>query len=440
VKILFILPEYLPHSGGGICTYYRHYINAIKPHCSKISVLVGSAYTQSELSFEDDGVEINYLDPGIYQRYVKQFSKYDLFPEYRNSLASAWAMWEQAKEGEGFDIIECTDFGLGFVPWVINHHKPLITRLHGSAGQIALHENRIDGVQDELFRSAELQLLPLCDTLITHSLTNQQFWLNQLGHQQVHNIYPAFNDVSQPVPLSERENYGLVTARIQRWKGPEELCEALALTSAGPAIKWIGRDMVFNNQKTTLQYLSEKFPSVVGQKVVFAGALPSADVSLLQQKAKFGLIPSTWDMFNFTCLEFMAAGTPVICSDGAGVSSLIEDGKNGFKYQSGDAAALARCIEKINTLPANRYMDIALAGIDTVTSKLSAQQIADNNLVIYSEVRDSFHPGSSSAFLDAAYRPSNHPYTVADSLNKQPLKYLTSYTLRRLADKYLKRK
>ena len=54
-------------------------------------------------------------------------------------------MYEQAGEGQDFDVIECADFGLGFIPWVINRHKPVITRFHGSSGQIHLHEPKEQG-------------------------------------------------------------------------------------------------------------------------------------------------------------------------------------------------------------------------------------------------------------------------------------------------------
>ena len=59
---MFILPEYYPHSGAGISTYYQHYIKAIKPYCNRIKVLVGSGYLQGGNSLSVDGVEIEFLE------------------------------------------------------------------------------------------------------------------------------------------------------------------------------------------------------------------------------------------------------------------------------------------------------------------------------------------------------------------------------------------
>src|ERR1700744_3694300 len=92
------------------------------------------------------------------------------------------------------------------------------------------------------------------------------------------------------------------------------------------------------------------FPSVWNKHVAHQKPLHNDQVKALQQKVKFGIIPSTWDMFNFTCLEFLSAGTPVICSDGAGCSDLIEHGKNGFKYPATDTDSLAECLRQMSKM------------------------------------------------------------------------------------------
>ena len=66
--------------------------------------------------------------------------------------------------------------------------------------------------------------------------------------------------------------------------------------------------------------------------------VPPEEVARLQRAARFNVITlDLRDVFNFTCVEAMASGRPVICSRGAGASGLIEDGVNGFVFESGDA-------------------------------------------------------------------------------------------------------
>lgn len=438
MKILFILPEYLPHSGGGISTYYQHYIQAIKPQCEKISVIVGSGYVQADDQFDHDGVTVEYLNPDLFLQYSAMFSKYDLLPEFKNNIAAAWAMWQQARQGESFDIIECTDFGLGYIPWVIQHHKPVITRLHGSSGQIAIHEHPINGgLMAEMYRQTELALLPLSDSLITYSLANQTFWNLTLAPKSVHHFRPIYSSSSPTTPYKKPENFGLVTARAQQWKGPVQLCAALRLMETPPLIKWIGRDMPFNDEWSTGAYLKTEFPTIWGKKILPQLPLPNEEIKPIQQKAKFGIVPSTWDMFNFSCLEFLANGTPVICAEEAGVSELIEHGKNGFKYPANDIKALAECIHTMTELDEESYHKMAAAGLKTVETLLSAAALNPGYLKHYRSIISSFKPNQVNLFFKESYSPSAHKYPIASILDKQPLKKLLVYIYNRLKSKFL---
>ncbi|GAA4328255.1 hypothetical protein GCM10023149_32190 [Mucilaginibacter gynuensis] len=437
LKILFILPEYYPHSGGGIATYYQHYLAALQSYCAEIKVIVGSGHVQSQDQFEHDGISVEYLNPTIYAQYVAQFSRFDLLPDYRNNLAAAWAMWQQANYGEGFDIIECTDFGLGFVPWVINHTKPVITRLHGSSAQIALHENAdARGLLSHLYSQTELSLLPLCDSLITHSPANQCFWQQLLPQSLINYALPVYHrGQHNAVPYRQRDNKGLVTARIQKWKGPEILCAAVPLLKASVEIQWIGRDMPYDNHTSTAEYLSDQFPQVWGKAITPDEPKPNTEIQYIQQRAKFGLIPSVWDMFNFTCIEFMAAGTPVICADGAGASVLIEHGKNGLTYAANDAQALADCIDTLTNLNENDYQQMAQAGMDTIDNELSPDKLIPVYLQYYTDAIDNFKPSAANVYLTENYSPSGAVSLQADVLDKLPLRSLTRYLYRRVTAK-----
>ncbi|MES2062132.1 MAG: glycosyltransferase family 4 protein [Bacteroidota bacterium] len=432
MNILFILPEYYPHSGGGISPYYIHYISALKPFCSRIKVIVGSGYTQAYDKFIYDGIEVEYLEPSLQQQYLTKFTKLDLFHGYRNDVAAAWAMWQQAAKGEGFDIIECTDFGLGFIPWVIEHHKPVITRMHGSTGQITLHENSLQDSAADCVMQAELALLPLCNNLITHSSANRNFWLNVFPGANINYIPPVYNNQqTQALPLNERDNNGLVTARLQKWKGPVELCKAVQVLKDPVTIKWFGRDMPYLNNLTTSQYLSENFTGVWNKTVLHEKAIPNAEITILQRKALYGIVPSVWDMFNFTALEFLAAGTPLICSDGAGVADIIEHGKNGFKYPANDINALAKCIEQVLALNSTDYNKIVQAGFKTLDELLSPQALMPPYLKQYTDTIASFSPSNANIFLQKLYNPADKIITLAAVLDKQPLKKLIKYVYKR---------
>lgn len=432
MNLLFILPEYYPHSGGGISTYYINYLNALRPFCDRLKVIVGSGYTQVSDKFIYNDIEVEYLEPFLYRKYIEKFGRLDILTGYRNDLAAAWAMWEQALQGDGFDLIECTDFGLGFVPWVMEHNKPVITRLHGSTGQIALHENTYQDPSIDAIMQVELSLLPLCDRLVTYSRANRGFWCDQLPGIDVHYLPPVYAvQPIQPLDVRKREINGLVTARMQKWKGPVELCEALQKLKASPEIKWIGRDMPYLKGQTTSQYLSKNYPGVWNKKLLHQTAKPHAEIEILQREALFGIVPSVWDMFNFSALEFLAAGTPLICSDGAGVADIIIHGENGFKYPANDADALARCIEQVLALTPADYNRLTQAAFNSLNESLSPGALMPKNLDLYKNVINSFSPTSVNSFFNKLYMPSDENITLAATLDKQPLKKLIKYVYKR---------
>ncbi|HVV54566.1 MAG TPA: glycosyltransferase family 4 protein [Mucilaginibacter sp.] len=440
MNILFILPEYYPHSGGGISTYYLQYIRSLKPYCGRIKVITGSGYIQSDEELEKDGIEIVYLKPAIYHKYLEKFSRFELFTGFRNDLAAAWAMYEQANEGKGFDIIECADFGLGFIPWVIRHNKPVVTRFHGSTGQITRHEGDLSTpLQNDFIRQTELLLLPLCDVLISHSAANQQAWKTLLAKKITH-ILPVFkSDTNEPVPYSERTASGVVTARIQVWKGPVQLCEALKHVN-GPVlpIEWYGRDCSYENGKSMSAYLAAHYPDVWGKSVIPRVALGPDEVSKKQAHARFGLVCSAWDMFNFTCAEFLNAGTPVICSDGAGASELIRHGENGLIYPAYDTQKLADCLKEMSQMDESAYSKMAAAAKATTANELLAGKIIPKNLAQYSVAIDEFNPSAANDFLEHIYSPSDKAGSLADTLDSQPLKKLVKYLLKRAGSKMKK--
>jgi len=442
LKILFVIPEYYPHSGGGISTYYLNYIKALRQHGVEIRVIVGSGFTQSDEVFDLDGVTIEYLKPNLFQHYLTKFTLYDLLSAFKRDLASAWAMWQQASEYADFDLVECTDFGLGFVPWIINRNKPVVTRLHGSAGQIALHETGLtDSLESLQYQQAELLLLPKCDQLVTHSAANKKVWDDAFGAGTVRLIYPVFDNVTDPLPLDKRMHLGLVTARIQRWKGPVELCEAYKTLSA-PAlftpIKWYGRDTPYQGQQTTDEYLKFTYPAIWGKFILPEVPLANPEIARLQQTVKFGLVPSTWDMFNFSLVEFTSAGTPVICSDGAGASELIRHGENGFKYPANDKNALADCITAMANINNATYATMSDAAMKTIKNELSAGVLVPINLSLYKQLIADFKPKNASIYLSQLYQPSDKQHQFESLLDMQPLKRLSRYYYKRIKSKISK--
>jgi len=132
MRLLFVIPEYPPHSGGGIVTFYGNLIPALAQRGHRIHVIVGSAFTSKLPGYETDGVKVEFLDQDVVDKHLSKFSRYNALPELQRHLAAAWTAWEQANKGEGFDLVETTDWGMLFVPWIVEaDNPPNVVQLHG---------------------------------------------------------------------------------------------------------------------------------------------------------------------------------------------------------------------------------------------------------------------------------------------------------------------
>lgn len=442
MKILYLLPEYVTNSGGGIITFYRHFLPLLAAQGHQVRVIVGSGVVaeRSPSPIMINGVRVEMLERSLLDRYHERFSRYAALPGLRRFLAGAWAMREQAGFGEGYDLVEAADWGLLFLPWVVEQGPPLVTQLHGSMGQIDLHDP-IHGeeVQGNLIRLIESRALACATQAQAYSVANATFWQSQ-ARCPVERIFPAWKPLLEPEPNVQKSSRGLVVGRVQKWKGPEVLCQALSLLGdRAPGIDWVGRDTAYGTRVATMSgYLRQTYPDIWGRHVMHLPQQAFEQTARLQAQAAFMVVPSLWDTFNFTCVEAMGAGTPVICSTGAGASELIEDGVNGFVFDSGNAESLAAAIERMQSLSDAARKELAQAGRQTVLRKLNPATVCHQRLAAYENVARG-KPAKALA-TDDWLRLACEPDSTAgreslDFLDHLPLRSLIEYSATRAMKK-----
>lgn len=390
MRLLFVLPEYPPHQGGGIITFYRNLLPRLAARGHEVRVLVGSGVFASEDSapVTVEGVRVEALDLARFRRALPEFSRYAGLPGLQRHLAAAWALREQADRGEGFDVVEATDWGLLFLPWATEPGPPVVAQMHGSCGQIDVHDPVAgEEAQGELIRLLEASAASRVDALQSYSEANADFWRDQ-ARAPVAMIPPAWRPLHEPGLIGKRSGRGLVVGRVQRWKGPEVLCEALRrLGDDAPPMDWMGRDTSFGTRAgSTAAHLAAAFPETWNRKVLHLPQQPPEAAARCQAEAAFVVVPSTWDMFNFTAIEAMGVGTPVICSTGAGAAYLIEDGVNGFLFEREDAGSLAEALRRLGAMGETERKALGEAGRETVRTRLDPERIADLRLEAYARV------------------------------------------------------
>ena len=78
----------------------------------------------------------------------------------------------------------------------------------------------------------------------------------------------------------------------------------------------------------------------VAERVSFSPGMPNAAIVAAMAAADLLVLPSRFDGWGAVVNEALMVGTPVICSDRCGASDLIENGRNGYVFEAGNARAL----------------------------------------------------------------------------------------------------
>lgn len=434
MRLLLLTPEFASW-GGGITTFYRPLLAALQALGVSVRVVEGSATSSAASRYGEaiDGIPTERLELSRFYRWHDRFGHLAAVPTLRRHLAAAWALWEQACEGPDFDIVEATDWGLLFVPPVIAGTHPTVAQAHGSCGQISLHDPVAgDEASDLLVRLIELAVLARATQVQTSSEANASFWQAETG-REVRMLRPAWGAAGLPAPILKPSRRGLVVGRVQRWKGPDTLCDALQLLGPeAPHVDWIGREVLWGRRSVSAgAHLTHRYPDIWGRLVSHHPPQAPPEITSRQANAGFNVIPSRWDVFNFVTIEALASGRPAIVSTGAGASELIEDGVNGFVFPAGDARALALAIERAQALPPARQTEMAYNASETVKRILAPENVAAKRLAEYHAAAAHAASTHIPSWLAQACSPSQADVGEDEFLDHFPMRMLASHLARR---------
>jgi glycosyltransferase involved in cell wall biosynthesis len=430
MKILCIVPEYPPHSGGGMSLYYKILLGEWARLGHDIRVVVAAPFSAPFAAYEHDGVRVECVADNEVRQYAERFSHLGPTPRLRRYLSAAWAAWEYARHRYRVDVVEVADWGLLFVPWVVEPSDAVVSvTLHGSVGQIDLYDP-VPGAELEgvVVRLVEASVLAGTDGLVTYSSSNAAAWTRTLG-RGVTVIPPPFRitEPSRGFGLSSAQ--GLVVARVQYWKGPHVLCEALQRTRATiPPIRWVGRDMPYGTHPSMSKMLTAQYPGIWGRRIVPVGAQSPEETAALELGAAFVVVPSLWDVFNLVTAEALSFEKVVIVSSGAGASELITDGVDGFVCPGGDAAALASVLEDVVAMPEEACREIGRRGRQLVERELNAEDVASLRLRAYAQaIEGRSERRKVSEWVSEAVRPRAGGGLASAFLNQMALRELATH-------------
>jgi glycosyltransferase involved in cell wall biosynthesis len=389
VRVLIVTPEYPPRASGGIGRYYAELAPALAAEGCDVHVVVAAPFSEDAPDGCLDGVQVHAVARRAIDARAAAMGPLSASGTYRRWLAAAWEAADRAADCGPVDVVEATDFGLMFVPFLLaGAGPPVLVQMHGSIGQIAEHEPPAPQLQLDhaLAKLTEALLLGRAEALGTYGAPNGREWTDRLD-RDVEVIPPPVAPRREPaVPSSG----AIVAGRIQPWKGPDVLCRAIAQVDADvlPSIAWVGADTKTGPTGESLSAaLTAAYPDIWGRRIVPRDHVAFEEAQRLLSTARIVVVPSDWDVFNLTAAEAMSAGRVVICSDGAGAADLIEHGVNGFTFRRGDAEGLAATLAAAARLDDEGARRIGAAARATAATRLQPAAIARRRLETFDRLR-----------------------------------------------------
>ena len=193
MKLLYILSEYLPDSGGGIISHYARILPRLVERGNEVTVLLASKDKLDYPDYEIDGVRVRPLKAKFLEQYANRFERWAGLDIFYYLLRVAWAVWAQAQEECDYHLVEATDWALLFLPWVAAEKRvPVVVSLHGSSGQVDwFGKGEPRSLDGDLIRMVEAAALCRADVVHANSWANAAFWQEKTG-REILVIPPAY--------------------------------------------------------------------------------------------------------------------------------------------------------------------------------------------------------------------------------------------------------
>jgi len=176
-----------------------------------------------------------------------------------------------------------------------------------------------------------------------------------------------------------------IVGRIAPWKGQDVFLEAAArLRHAGCAAHFcvVGAPL-FGEEQWERQLREQAVSLGLDGHVEFLGFRDVPDI--LRSLDVLVHASKTPEPFGQVIIEGMAAGLPVVASDGGGAREIIENGRTGVLVPRGDPAALAEALADLLSQP-ERARTLAAAGRRHALEHYTVEKSARRSEALYEEL------------------------------------------------------
>ncbi len=208
---------------------------------------------------------------------------------------------------------------------------------------------------------------------------HKQYMPQVLGQAKSMVSYNNAPPIDEQFISRKRGDYMLYFGRLSGEKGLKTLLRA---TAKHPALKLkiVGTgpdDMLLQSYAASLNL----------RNVEFLGFQSGDALRRLICEASFVILPSEWYENNpLTIIESYAAGVPVIGAKIGGIPEIIEDGKTGYFFESGNADELSTVISRALALNDEQYAQFSKAAREFAAKHFDEEQNYQKIMEFYNQI------------------------------------------------------
>ncbi|MBD2690200.1 glycosyltransferase family 4 protein [Anabaena catenula] len=186
--------------------------------------------------------------------------------------------------------------------------------------------------------------LKYCRAIAAIGTKAQQDYQQRFPDKPIFNIpyYCDLTNFSQDLPQRPRNPITILfCGQMIARKGVDVLIQAFDhLIQAG-----LNARLLLVGREAELPQLLELLPIMTRQKIEYAGFQSPENLPHFFREADIFVLPSRYDGWGVVVNQALGAGLPIICSDTVGAAyDLVEPGKNGFLFPSGDVVSLTEIL------------------------------------------------------------------------------------------------
>ena len=322
MHIVYLTHEY-PQKGkphGGIGSFVQVIARELVKCGHKVSV-VGQGNSTSLIVENDNGVNIHRL-PIPQTRFMR-------FIE--NSKNQNRKLWEIHKNNP-IDIIEGSELSFAFIDTKLPCKR--VIRMHGGHHFFAVTL----GKKPALWRSFQEKrsfknATNIC--AVSNYVGETTRKLLKLENRQITTIYNPIDTskFSQADYAKIKKHQLLFVGTVCEKKGINQLIEALPFVAADfPKVylKVVGRDWHSKDIPSYIEFLKEKYPTIISKFVSFIGAVAHEKVFDYIEEAEICVYPSHMEAMPIAWLEVLAMGKPFIGSTIGPGYEVVSEGQTGL--------------------------------------------------------------------------------------------------------------